>query len=787
VIDSADNQRVRLRASLLIGLIAIFAAFSAPGASAAIATFSGASGDGEAVFFTTTDKLVPGDTDTRADVYVRAYDDGLGRYVTRQISVGPTGGNDAHAASYVGSSSDGSRAFFATQESLVAGDKDLGEDIYARDLLQSTTALVSDGASSCAAQGCGDANIDATFVSGGVTPSGQRVFFRSTESLSPADGDSSLDVYVRDLVAETTTLVSVGDSSCAAENCGNGSFVASFRGASTDGTKVFITTDEKLVAGDDDGILDIYRRDLGTGVTVQVSVEGTCPAGADCKAAYGGISADGAHAFFETKERLAAQDEDNSQDLYRWVGASVELVSTGPTGGNGVPPATFADASADGSRIFFETSEKLVGADTDGADDVYERVGEVTALVSVGPTGGNAEGASASLLWVSPDGSSEVVLFTTVEPLTADDEDSFQDVYAREGGETVRLSTGPADGNGPFHVSFVDASHDGAHVFVVTDEQLVPATDTDTAADVYELSGGTAVLVSAGPLAGKTSTPAGLSPGAIADDGSHVFFTTEERVTEGDLDAETDVYDRFGGGTLLASTGNSAPIGPPTPSQLITDPASPGASLTPRIKGQSDLNTSIKIYTTPDCSGAPAATGASVELGGAGILVTVGSGTTTSFRATATDTNGDTSPCSAAISYTHQESSLPPPPPPPPPPAEEGTGGTGGNDGSGGSKGSGGNGSKGVSYVTPDTRITFGPASKIRARRPVFRFTDATGQDGTTFRCKVDRGRWTGCGSPLKLKKLKLGRHVFQVKATNAVGTPEPGAVKRVFKVVGRR
>jgi hypothetical protein len=123
---------------------------------------------------------------------------------------------------------------------------------------------------------------------------------------------------------------------------------------------------------------------------------------------------------------------------------------------------------------------------------------------------------------------------------------------------------------------------------------------------------------------------------------------------------------------------------------------------------------------------------------------------------------------------------------------EEG-GGSGTGDGSGGAGdggstgGTGGGGNKpkgGVIYVTPHTRITFAPASKTRARRPVFRFTDSTEQSGTSFKCKVDRGRWKGCTSPVKLKKLTLGRHVFQVKGINAVGTREPAAVKRSFKVV---
>jgi hypothetical protein len=775
---------VRLRASLSAGLICLLSVFCAPGASAAPANFVGASGDGETVFFTTTDKLVPGDTDTRVDVYVRAYDEELERYVTRQVSVGPVGGNDAYAASFAGASADGAKAFFSTDEKLVTGDKDLSEDVYVRDLTESATQLVSDGDPSCLTEGCGDADLAASPASGGVVPSGQKFFFRSAERLSSADGDSSIDVYVRDLVAGTTTLVSAAAAGC--EGCGNGAFSATFRGASADGTKAFFTTAEKLVAGDDDGLLDIYRRDLTSGVTAQVSIPGTCPVGADCSASYGGISLDGAHAFFETKERLSGQDEDNTQDVYEWSGGATALVSTAPGDGNEGIAAIFAAASADGSRVFFETSESLLVADTDSGNDVYERAGGATALVSVGPAGGNAEGAPASLRWVSPDGSGDAVLFTTDEPLTSDDEDLFHDLYKREGSTTTRLSTGPSGGNGPFNVGFAGASNDGSHVFVVTEEPLVPAADTDTSLDVYELTGGTTALVSTGPLAGKSSIPAGLPAGAVADDGSHAFFITEERVTVDDLDAETDVYDRFGGGTLLASIGNSTPLGPPTPSQLSTDPASPGASLTPRVKGQSDPNTSIKIYTTADCSGAPVATGTSVELGGTGIQVTVAASSTTSFRATATDVNGDTSPCSAAVSYTHQSSTPPPPPPPPPPTEEGGTGGTGGS-GSGSGGGSTGGGRKGVVYVTPDTRITFAPASKTRARRPVFRFTDSTGQEGTTFKCKVDRGKWAGCNPPVKLKRLKLGRHVFQVKAVNAIGTPEPTPVKRAFKVVGRR
>ena len=89
-----------------------------------------------------------------------------------------------------------------------------------------------------------------------------------------------------------------------------------------------------------------------------------------------------------------------------------------------------------------------------------------------------------------------------------------------------------------------------------------------------------------------------------------------------------------------------------------------------------------------------------------------------------------------------------------------------------------------ASPVTPETLITFGPGSKTRKRKVVFRFSDATGQEGSSFTCRIDRGRWKACGSPERLAKLGLGRHLFAVKAINRVGTADQSAATKRFKVV---
>jgi hypothetical protein len=64
---------------------------------------------------------------------------------------------------------------------------------------------------------------------------------------------------------------------------------------------------------------------------------------------------------------------------------------------------------------------------------------------------------------------------------------TYPDIYEREGDVTTLLSTGPVGGNGDFFAFFAGASDDGSRVFFETDEALV-AGDTDTSQDVYRSS-----------------------------------------------------------------------------------------------------------------------------------------------------------------------------------------------------------------------------------------------------------------------------------------------------------
>lgn len=755
------------------------------------ALYAGASANGENVFFTTAEKLVPGDTDNKRDVYERFYNPtvGIESYVTREVSTGPAGGNDAHDVSFDGVSADGLRVFFSTAESLVTEDQDLSTDIYVRDLQTGDTTLVSRADASCSVPNCGNAPEPATFDA--VSSDGTRVVFSTEEVLSDEDADTVEDVYVRSLEGGGgTALVSEAAASCSAPGCGDGAFPAFFAASSADGLAIAFSSGEPLSGEDADTTDDIYRRDVQVAATDLVSVTGNCPAPlvpGECTPIFGGISADGSHVFYETGEQVTAGlDTDKRQDVYGFSGGAPTLFSVGPAGGNGESNATFQGTTADGSSAFFETDEVIAAPDGDGGVDVYRRSGSGTVLVSTGPT--DPDGVSStSFEKASPDGSTAI--FTTVEPLSADDGDSSRDVYRRDigGGSTVLVSKAGAGctgtcGAGTVDSGFAGASSDGSVAFFETAEPLVPA-DSDFSFDVYERSGSETTLVSTGPMSKNGASNPHLAD--VSTSGDHALLTTEERLTIDDLDTEVDVYDRGPSGTLLVSTRNpdELVLGPAVPLLTGTNPGSPNASTEPRVLGQADFGTSIKIYATPDCSGAPVATGTAAQLEAPGILVKVAPGSTTTFHATATLLN-DTSACStSAVNYKQVAESG----------GGEGGGGTGGG-GAGGGTGGGstgskpGSGGKGVDSsqpVAPHTRITFAPASRTRLRRPTFQFVDSTGQQGTRFLCAVDRGRWRSCASPTKLKKLGRGRHVFKVKGVNS-GLWESAPATRPFKVVIR-
>ena len=485
----------------------------AGGNGAIAAIFRGASDDGTRVFFQTAESLVSADTDTSIDVYERS------NGTTTLVSTGPNGGNGPASATYAGASADGTHVFFRTAEQLVGADTDNAVDIYER--FNGTTTLVSTGPDG------GNGSFNAIFD--GVSKDGSRVFFDTSESLVSADTDISRDVYQRS--GGTTTWISAGAIN------GNGNFDAYFNGASDDGTHVFFSTDEPLASTDTDPMQDVYERFNGT--TTHLSIG---PAGGngntdfDYDAFFDGASADGSKVWMHTDEALVFEDTDTQNDVYQRSGGSISLVSVGSTGGNGDFGAYFDGASKDGSHVFFDTQEPLESGDTDGAYDIYDRSGGTTTLVSTGPNGGNGN-FFAAFEGTSDDGSH--VFFVTAEALVNSDLDTVQDVYDRSGGQTTLVSTGPTDANLGLPANFDGASADGSRVFFDSSENLVSLA-TDDLPDIYERFKGDTTLLSIGPIGGNGEFFATFR--GASRDGTRVFYETDEPLVSGDTDTSQDVY-----------------------------------------------------------------------------------------------------------------------------------------------------------------------------------------------------------------------------------------------------
>lgn len=451
---------------------------------------------------------------------------GAGHDSYRRITAGQINGNATDKfVAFLAASSDGSRALFSTNEQLVAADTDNATDIYER--RGGRTTLVSVGAINGNSE-------QGSFYQGSST-NGLRVFFRTDEQLVASDTDSASDIYQR--FNGVTTRVSVGAIN------GNGPHEVTFSHATPDGSAVFFQTNEQLASGDNDDERDLYKR--ANGKTKLMS-----GGGSDASADFMGASTTGKIVVFLSNQQITANDDDESDDLFMRQGTTTTRVSIGTINGNGDFEAEYGGMSADGSRIFFETDERLLSTDTDDSSDVYQRLNGQTTRLTLGPNGGNGE-FFTSFLGSSADGTR--VFFTSPEQLVTGDTDSSTDIYMRQGTTTTLISDGQINGDGAFNASFRDASTDGTRVFFVTEEQLT-AGDGDAVDDIYMRQGTTTTLISDGQVNGDGAFPVQFA--GIDANGSVVAFETDEVLHPDDGDAVQDVYSREDGETFFLSLGN---------------------------------------------------------------------------------------------------------------------------------------------------------------------------------------------------------------------------------------
>jgi hypothetical protein len=259
-------------------------------------------------------------------------------------------------------------------------------------------------------------------------------------------------------------------------------------------------------------------------------------------------------------------------------------------------PAGFQGANADGTRVYFTTSQQLVNGDTDETEDLYQcdiPAGTPPPVVPFNPcpdlreVSGAATGASVKGdTRISDDGSRAYFVATGVlasnldangAAAVAGDDNLY--VWTRnaahpDGQTRFVAKLDPSDANKD---GMRQTTDDGRYLVFASYAPLIdhgPEADTDTARDIYRYDAETAALtrLSTGadgqggnqPGADANFIPIGYGPtlpnrpaprGAMTDDGRSVVFTTDETLAPNDTNGTVDVYLWHDGRVSLISSG----------------------------------------------------------------------------------------------------------------------------------------------------------------------------------------------------------------------------------------
>ena len=171
-----------------------------------------------------------------------------------------------------------------------------------------------------------------------------------------------------------------------------------------DGRTLLLRSAEDLGGYEAHGAYQLYRYRVGEGLTC-LSCDPSAESGFDvtlglditfgnaavpvsftAASAVHFFAAEGNRVFFETAAGMVAGDTNGVRDVYEWEAPAVGTCSENGPGyfpttrgclylistGRSIEPAFFADASPDGTDVFFLTRERLVSQDTDNLRDVYD-------------------------------------------------------------------------------------------------------------------------------------------------------------------------------------------------------------------------------------------------------------------------------------------------------------------------------------------------------------------------------------------------------------------------------
>lgn len=271
------------------------------------------------------------------------------------------------------------------------------------------------------------------------------VFSSDASTLVAGDTNGLHDIFVHDRVTGDNTRISVATGGAESDD---GSFMPQFSG---DGNLVvFQSWATNLVPSDTNGQPDVFVHDRAAGTTTRVSVTN-----GGAQLADGGrrprISANGQYVTYLRDPNLNNKFRVIRRDLVAGTNLRVDVSSSGTPADLEVAFEPVAPISADGQIVAFVSfAGNLVPGMTGGMSNVFVRdmAGGTTELISLGYLGDPAGGAEVGVthsIDLSADG--KQVFFTSwASNLVPGDTNGWRDVFVhdRTTGQTQRVNVGPS-------------------------------------------------------------------------------------------------------------------------------------------------------------------------------------------------------------------------------------------------------------------------------------------------------------------------------------------------------
>lgn len=392
-----------------------------------------------------------------------------------------TGGAQVTGSSFPpvrgGLSGDGNRVVFTNGGDSAGGghfaaDTNGVKHVFVHDLTTGTTRQVS--VNSHGQQG------NAASGNPSIAFGGEHVVFDSVASnLGGKDTRGNVDVFVRNLVAKTTTRVSV--SRHGKQTNGNNFFPV----VSGNGNIVAFQSDSSnLVKDDTNGHEDVFVRNVRKGNTTRVSlnVHSRQFKGISLEPS---ISADGRYVLF-----AMTSDGDGLANLYvrDRKAHTTRLIFNEARHEHAVVGSW--QISANGRYVAFMTDGALVLDDTNRDFDAYRINVASGAVVRASVNSDDAQaGGVTGRVAISGDGN-RVGFSTTTDAYTPDDFGGISDVFVRDiaAASTFKVSVDPVGAQGNDHSGFqgyLGLSGDGAAVSFESGASNLVADDTNAAPDVF--------------------------------------------------------------------------------------------------------------------------------------------------------------------------------------------------------------------------------------------------------------------------------------------------------------